>query len=31
MKQIEVRNYSRAEMAEMLKVEITDSHFSRKV
>lgn len=31
MEQIEVRNYSRAEMAEMLKVEITDSHFSRKV
>lgn len=31
MQQIEVRNYSRTEMAEMLKVEITDTHFSRKV
>lgn len=31
MQQIEVRNYSRTEMAELLKVEITDSHFSRKV
>ena len=31
MQQIEVRNYSRSEMAELLKVEITDSHFSRKV
>ena len=31
MQQIEVRNYSRNEMAELLKVEITDSHFSRKV
>lgn len=31
MQQIEVRNYSRKEMAELLKVEITDSHFSRKV
>lgn len=31
MQQIEVRNYSRNEMAQLLKVEITDSHFSRKV
>lgn len=31
MQQIEVRNYSRTEMAELLKVEITDTHFSRKV
>ena len=31
MQQIEVRNYSRNEMADLLKVEITDSHFSRKV
>ena len=31
MQQIEVRNYSRTEMAELLKVEINDTHFSRKV